>query len=77
MTNEFILGLDALCLYDISVDLGRRMLRLSEEEMSLWRPGEGPRPSNLVVPDDKVMIPALYVGVVMDRLESLSEWKRA
>jgi hypothetical protein len=34
ITNEYILGLDILHVYDASVDL-ERLLRLAEEEVSL------------------------------------------
>jgi hypothetical protein len=42
ITNEFILGLDILCAYDASVDLGRKMLHLSEEEVTPCNPEVGP-----------------------------------
>jgi hypothetical protein len=69
ITNEFILGLDILRAYNASVDIGRHTLRLAEEEVSLWSPGAGPRPSSLVVAKDQV-IPALCEGIVMARLQS-------
>jgi hypothetical protein len=68
-TDELILGLDVLRAYDASLDLGRQTLRLAEEEVSLWNPGEGPRPSSLVMAKDKV-IPARCEGIVIARLES-------
>jgi hypothetical protein len=68
ITNEFILGLDILRSYDASVDLGRQTL-LAEEEVSLWSPGAGPRPSSLVVAKNQV-IPAQCEGILMARLES-------
>jgi hypothetical protein len=34
ITNEFILGLDVPFTYDASMDLGRQMLLLVEEEVS-------------------------------------------
>jgi hypothetical protein len=37
VTDEFILGLDVVRAYDASVDLGRRLLRLGQEEVTLWR----------------------------------------
>jgi hypothetical protein len=37
-TNYFILGLDFLHAHDVSVDLGRQMLHLAEEEVSVWSP---------------------------------------
>jgi hypothetical protein len=69
ITNEFILGLDILRAYNASVDIGRQTLRLAEEEVSLWSPGEGPRPSNLVVAKDQV-IPAQCEKIVMARMEN-------
>jgi hypothetical protein len=42
ITNEFILGLNILCIYGASVDLGRQTLRLAGEKVSLWSPGTGP-----------------------------------
>jgi hypothetical protein len=68
-TNQFILGLDFLRSYDASVYLGCQTLRLAEEEVSLWSPGVGPRPSSLVVANDP-LIPAQCDDVVMIRLES-------
>jgi hypothetical protein len=69
ITNEFILGLDILRAYDGSVDLGRQTLRLAEEEVSLWTPGAGPRPSSLVVAKDHVKL-AQCEGRVMARIEN-------
>jgi hypothetical protein len=63
ITNEFILGLDILCAYDASVDIGRQTLRI-------WCPGAGPRPSSLVVANDQV-IPARCEGIVIARFEIL------
>jgi hypothetical protein len=67
--NEFILWLDILCTYDPSVDLGCQTLRLAEEEVLLWIPGSGPRPSSLVVAKNKVIL-AHCEGIVMATLES-------
>jgi hypothetical protein len=67
ITDELILGQDILCAYDASVDIGRQTLRLAEEEVSLWIPGEGPRPSSLVVAKDHV-IPTQCEGIVMARM---------
>jgi hypothetical protein len=67
ITNEFILGLDILCTYDASVDLGRQTPHLAEEELSLWNQGAGPHPSSLVVAKDQV-IPAKCEGILMARL---------
>jgi hypothetical protein len=69
ITDELILGLDILRAYDASVDIGRQKLRLAEEEVSLWSPGAGPRPSSLIVAKDHV-IPAQCEGIVMARMES-------
>jgi hypothetical protein len=55
ITKELIMGLDILRAYDASVDIGRQTLRLADEEVSLWRPGAGPRPSCLVVAKDQVL----------------------
>jgi hypothetical protein len=67
--NEFILGLDVVHAYDVSVNLGRQTLRLAEEEVSLWSPGTGPRPLSLVVITDQ-LIPAQCKGVVVALLVS-------
>jgi hypothetical protein len=69
ITNELTLGLDILCAYDVSVDIGRPTLHLAEEEVLLWSPGVGPQASSLVVVKDQV-IPAQCEGIVMARLES-------
>ncbi|XP_023713337.1 uncharacterized protein LOC111867582 [Cryptotermes secundus] len=55
--------------YDASVDIGYQTLRLVEEEVSLWSPGAGPRPSSLVVAKDHV-IPTQSEGIVMVRMEN-------
>jgi hypothetical protein len=68
ITNEFILGLNILSAYGASVDLGRQTLLLAEEEVSLWSPEAGHRPSCLVVAKDQV-IPAKCEGILMGRLE--------
>jgi hypothetical protein len=68
ITDEFILGLDILCAYDASVDQGHQTLCLAEEEVSLWSPGVGSRPSSLVVAKNQV-IPAQCEGILMARLE--------
>jgi hypothetical protein len=44
ITNKFILGLDILRAYNTSMDLGRQMLHLVEEELSLWSSGMRPWP---------------------------------
>jgi hypothetical protein len=63
-----ILELDILRAYDASVDIGYQTLRLAEEEVSLWTPGEGPRPSSLVVAKDHV-IPTQFEGIVIARTQ--------
>jgi hypothetical protein len=69
LTDELILGLDILRAYDASVDLGSQMLRLGEEEVSLWSPQTEPQPSRLIVVVDQV-IPTQCKRVVMAHLES-------
>lgn len=63
------MGLDILSTYDEFVYLGRQMLRLVEEEVSLWILGAGLWASNQVVAKDQV-ISAQCEGVVMARLEN-------
>jgi hypothetical protein len=63
--NEFILGLDILRTYDAYIDIRRQTLCLAEEEVSLWSPGVGPRPSSLVVARDQV-IPARCEGIIIE-----------
>jgi hypothetical protein len=68
--SSFIMQwMDILRAYDATVDTGRQTLSLAEEEVSLWSPGEGPRPSGLVVAKDQV-ISAQCEGIMMARLES-------
>jgi hypothetical protein len=69
ITNELNLGLDILCAYDASVDLGRQTLRLAGEEISLWSPGAGPRPYSVVVAKDQE-VPAKCEGILMAWSES-------
>jgi len=69
VTDEFILGLDVLWAYDASVDLGRHLLRLGQEEVTLWRPGTQPKSARLSLDGDEV-IPARCERVVMPRLEA-------
>jgi hypothetical protein len=69
ITNELILGLDILSTYNASLDIGHQTLRLAEEEISLWSPGPGPRPSSLVVVKDHVICTQCE-GIVMARLEN-------
>lgn len=42
VTNEFVLGLNILCAYEASMDIWLQILRLAQEELSLWSPGAGP-----------------------------------
>jgi hypothetical protein len=72
ITNEFILGLDILHAYDASVDIGRQSLCMAEEEVSLWSPGAGPRPSSLVVAKEQV-ITAQCIGTTSEEIESGAE----
>jgi hypothetical protein len=76
ITNKFILGLDIMRTYNASVDQGRQMLLLAEEELSLWSPGMGPRPFILVVASDQV-IPAQCEVVALAHWRAPSEWKMA
>jgi hypothetical protein len=69
ITDEFILGLDVLRAYDASVDLGRHVLRLGREEVTLWSTGTRPRSSRLSLISDEV-IPARCERVVAARLET-------
>jgi hypothetical protein len=67
ITNELNLGLDILCAYDATVDLGRQTLRLAGEMISLWSPGAA---------KDQVMT-AKCEGVPMVRSESPLEVERS
>jgi hypothetical protein len=49
------------------VDLGRHLLRLRREEVTLWRPGAQVKSSRLILVSDEV-IPARCETVVMARL---------
>jgi hypothetical protein len=69
ITDELILGLDILRAYDAVVDIERQTLQLADEEVSLWSPRAGPRPSSLVVANDHV-IPAQSEGIVMARMQN-------
>jgi hypothetical protein len=69
VTDEFILGLDVLRVYDASVDLGRHVLLLGQEEVTLLRPGAQPKSARLSMVGDEV-IPARCERVVMARLET-------
>jgi hypothetical protein len=69
ITDEFILGLDVLRAYNVSVDVGRHLLRIGQEVVTLWRPGAQPKSSWLSLVSDKV-IPTRCERVVMARLEA-------
>jgi len=69
ITDEFILGLDVLLAYDTSVELGRHLLRLGQEEVRLWNSGVRPTSSRLSLVSDKV-VPAQCEKVVMARIEA-------
>jgi hypothetical protein len=69
ITDELILGLDVLRAYDASVDVGRHVLRMGREEMTLWRLGARPRSSRLTLLSDEV-IPARRETLVTVRLEA-------
>jgi hypothetical protein len=66
ITNELIPGLDVLRAYDASVDVGRHVLRMGREEVSLWNPRDRPRFSRLTLLNDEV-IPARCERVVLTR----------
>lgn len=53
--KEFILGLDVLRAYDVSVDLECHLLRLGWEEVTLSRPGAQPKSARLSLVGDKVI----------------------
>jgi hypothetical protein len=69
ITDEFILGLDVLRAYNVSVDVGHYLLRLGQEEVILWKPGVQTKSSRLSLVSDE-MIPARYERVVMASLEA-------
>jgi hypothetical protein len=66
ITDELIPGLDVLRAYDSSVDVGRHVLRMGREEVSLWNPRDRPRSSRLTLLNDEV-IPARCERVVLTR----------
>jgi len=70
VTDQFILGLDVLRAYDASVDLGRHLLRLGQEEVTLWKPGAQPKSAMLSMAGDE-LIPARCERVVMARRRHL------
>jgi hypothetical protein len=66
ITDELILGLDVLRACDAAVDVGRQVLRIGREEVSLWNPRARPRSSQLTLLNDEV-IPARCERVVLTR----------
>jgi predicted aspartyl protease len=66
ITDELILGLDVLRACDASVEVGRHVLRMGREEVSLWNPRARPRSSRLTLLNDEV-IPARCERVVLTR----------
>jgi hypothetical protein len=66
--DEFMLRLDVLRAYNASVDLGRHMPQLGQEEVTLWRPGAQSTSSRFSPVCDEV-ITALCEKVVMVTLE--------
>jgi hypothetical protein len=54
--DKFILGLDVLQAYNASVDLGCHLLRLGQEEVTLWRPGTQPKSARLLLVVDEVIL---------------------
>jgi hypothetical protein len=69
IANEFNLGLVMLRAYNASVGVGRQILSLAEDVVSLWNPRNRPQPSRLVAVKGQA-IPAHCQGAVMARLES-------
>ena len=67
--DEFILGLDVLRAYDASVDLGRCLLRLGQEEVTLWRPSAQRKSARHSLVGDEV-IPAPCERMVIVRLQA-------
>jgi hypothetical protein len=61
--DKLILGMDIVRDCNASVDVGRRVLRIGEEEVSLWNPRARPRSSQLTLLNYEV-IPARYETVV-------------
>jgi hypothetical protein len=62
--DELILGLDVLRACNASV--GRHVLRMGREEVSLWNPRACPQPSRLTLLNNEV-IPARCERVVLTR----------
>ena len=67
--ERVILGLDVLWAYDASVDLGRHLLWLGQEEVTLWGPGFRQKSARLSLAADEV-IPARCERVMIAKLEA-------
>jgi hypothetical protein len=52
ITDKFIIGLDVLRAYDVSMDLGSHM---GQEEVALWNSGARPTSSRLSLDSDEVI----------------------
>jgi hypothetical protein len=65
-----ILGLDVLRAFNASVDVGRHVLRIGREEVSLWNPKARPRSSTLTLLNDEV-IPARCERVVLTQPDAI------
>jgi predicted aspartyl protease len=65
-TDELILGLDVLRDCNASVDVGRGVLRIGQEVVSLWNPRTRTRSSRLTILNDEVS-PARCERVVLTR----------
>jgi hypothetical protein len=76
ITDELILGLDVLRACDASVDMGRHVLRIGREEVSLWNPRARPRSSRLTLLNDEV-ISARCERVVLTRPDATMKAARA
>jgi hypothetical protein len=70
ITDELILGLDVLLDFNASVEVGRRVLRIGQEEVSLWNSRARPRSSQLNLLNDEV-IPARCERVVLTRPDAI------
>jgi hypothetical protein len=55
ISDEFFLGLNILHIYDAYMVIGHHMLRLGEEEMSLWRSWAEPWLFLFVAASDRVI----------------------
>ena len=68
VAEEVILGLDALRSHDATVDVGRRILRLGRDEVTLRGPNEPPGICKVTLVGE-VVVPARSEVVVRARLE--------